>query len=94
MSVHSLRRRLEEALQPEIIEIEDESSRHAGHAAAQSHGGGHFRVRIVAACFRGHPLLSRHRMVHAALGEAFAGDVHALSIQALTPEEAAESGGG
>jgi BolA protein len=76
------------AFSPERLEIEDESARHAGHAGAAS-GGGHYRVVIVAAAFRGRSLLERHRLVYAALGELLGGDVHALSIRALAPGEPA-----
>ncbi|MGB0126109.1 MAG: BolA family protein [Rhodocyclaceae bacterium] len=73
-------------LQPQAIEIEDESARHAGHAGAKS-GGGHYRLRIVSALFGGKPTLVRHRMVYDALAELMRSDIHALSVSALTPEE-------
>jgi BolA family transcriptional regulator, general stress-responsive regulator len=73
-------------LQPEAIDIEDESARHAGHAGAKG-GGGHFRLRVVSAAFEGKPTLARHRMVYDALDELMRRDIHALSVSALTPEE-------
>ena len=79
---------LEETLHPESLVIEDESSRHAGHTGAGGHGGGHYIVHIVAACFDGKTRIERHRMVHAALGNAFKNDIHALSVKVQTPEEA------
>ncbi len=50
--------------------------------------GRHFSVRIIATEFEGVTLLQRHRLVYRALGEHMAHDIHALSIEALTPEEA------
>jgi len=85
----AIRAALEDALQPEFIEIEDQSAQHAGHAGVRGHGGGHFAAHIVAACFAGKSRIARHRMVHAALGDAFKDAIHALSIRAETPEEAA-----
>jgi len=85
----AIRSTLEEALHPELLEIEDQSAQHAGHAGVQSHGGGHFAVHIVAECFSGKSRVERHRMVNAALGDAFKDAIHALSIRAETPEEAA-----
>ena len=51
--------------------------------------GVHFEARVVAAAFAGKPTLARHRMVYAALGERMGGEIHALSLRTLTPEEAA-----
>lgn len=81
-----IRERLTAALQPEDLEIQDDSARHAGHEGAKG-GGGHFNVRIVSPAFAGRNLLERHRMVYDALGDAMHSEIHALSIQAKTPEE-------
>jgi len=86
--VAAIRAALEGALEPRFIEIEDQSAQHAGHAGVGSHGGGHFAAHIVAACFTGKSRIARHRMVHAALGDAFKDAIHALSIRAETPQEA------
>lgn len=71
---------------PEHLTVEDESARHVGHAGAAG-GGGHFRVLIVAAAFRGQGLVERQRAVYAALGEAMRHQIHALALRTLTPEE-------
>jgi BolA protein len=83
--VARLRAALEQQLAPLALEISDDSAAHAGHAGARE--GGHFRVRLVSAAFRGRPQIERHRLVYAAVGELMHGDVHALNIRALTPEE-------
>jgi BolA protein len=80
-----LRTALEHALAPTSLEIIDDSARHAGHAGAQ--GGGHYKVTLVAEAFRGHSRLQRHRLVYAAVEPLMHGAVHALNIQARTPEE-------
>lgn len=82
----AIRRRLTLVLSPEALDIDDESHRHAGHEGARD-GRGHFRVRIVSAAFAGQPVLARHRAVYAALGELMQTDIHALAIDARTPEE-------
>lgn len=82
-----IRSRLERALAPTLLEIEDESDRHVGHAGARD-GRGHFRVRVVSEVFRGLAPLARHRAVHAALDDLFATDIHALAIDARSPEQA------
>lgn len=84
--VERIRENLAKALAPVELEIEDESHRHAGHAGARD-GRGHFRVRVVAEAFRGQLPLARHRAVYAALGDMMTTDIHALSIDARTPDE-------
>ena len=84
--IDRIREHLTRALQPERLEIIDESARHAGHAGAAG-GGGHYLVRIVAAAFQDKTPIQRHRLVYAALGDMMQADIHALSIQASTPDE-------
>ena len=82
-----IRDRLTTEFSPVSLEIEDDSHKHAGHASAK--GGGHFNVAIVAEAFAGKSLIQRHRMVYAALGDAMESEIHALSIKAKSPAEAA-----
>ena len=51
--------------------------------------GAHFHARVVAAEFEGLPSLARHRLVYAALGDSVGREIHALSLETLTPAEAA-----
>ncbi|HEY7742218.1 MAG TPA: BolA family protein [Burkholderiales bacterium] len=74
------------ALEPETLELVDESAAHAGHAGARS-GGGHYRLTIVARAFDGKPAQQRHRMVYEALGPMMRHEIHALAIQAYAPGE-------
>ncbi len=73
-------------LNPEKIEILDESAKHEGHEGAKN-GGGHFSLTIVSCNFLEKSTMARHRMIYAALGEMMDKDIHALSIKAYTPEE-------
>ena len=84
--VEMIRERLTNTLQPTELEIIDESAMHAGHAGAAS-GGGHFIVNIVAAAFNDKTLIQRHRLVYDAVDDIMHREIHALSIQAKTPEE-------
>lgn len=86
--IEKIRSAVQLALDPQLIEIEDDSHLHAGHAGAAT-GRGHFTVRIVSAAFAGQPLIARHRLVYAAVDALMQTDIHALSIRALTPEEQA-----
>lgn len=75
------------ALQPELVELEDESERHRGHAGYREGGGTHWRLTIVARAFAGQPTVARHRMVYAALGSLMQHPIHALAVQARAPDE-------
>ena len=81
-----LRERLAE-FKPVHLELIDDSAKHAGHAGALS-GGGHYRLLIVSSEFSGKSTLTRHRLIYTALGELMRSKIHALSIQALAPDEA------
>jgi BolA protein len=77
------------ALTPAALDIHDESHLHAGHAGAAS-GRGHFRMRVVSDRFQGLSTRERHRRVYAALGDLMQTDIHALSLETLTPAEAVQ----
>jgi BolA protein len=79
-----LRERLTAQFAPTLLDIEDQSHLHAGHAGAAG-GQSHFRVIIEAEAFRGVPPLGRHRMVYAAVDDLLKTDIHALSIEAAPP---------
>jgi BolA protein len=74
------------ALNPDVIEIVDDSAKHAGHEGAKS-GGGHYRLTIVSARFAGQTTLARHRMIYAALSPLMQREIHALAIVARAPDE-------
>ena len=73
-------------LEPTLLDITDESHKHAGHAGARD-GGGHFVLHIASAQFVGKNTVARHRMIYSALGEMMKKEIHALTIQARTPDE-------
>jgi acid stress-induced BolA-like protein IbaG/YrbA len=49
----------------------------------------HFAARIVSARFDGLRAIARHQLIYKTLGELMGREIHALSIEALTPQEAA-----
>lgn len=52
----------------------------------------HYSARIVSEAFAGLRGVARHQLVYRALGERVGREIHALSIEALTPAEAAGRG--
>jgi len=81
-----IEKRLQEAMQPTRLEVIDEGHKHVGHAGAKD-GRGHFRVLIRSAKFAGLSTVQQHRLVYQAMGELMQSDIHALAIEAGTPEE-------
>jgi BolA protein len=79
--------RLTEALDPILLEVVDESDRHAGHAGAREGGGTHYRVCVVSARFERSSRVERHRLVYDLLRAEFADGLHALALVAKAPGE-------
>lgn len=79
--IQKMRGRLTERFPDAVMDIEDESHLHAGHAGARS-GRGHFKLTISAADLAGMSMIARHRAVYEALGDMMQTDIHALSISA------------
>ena len=86
ISLHdALTQALTTQLEPVVLELVDDSAAHAGHAGARS--GAHFNLRIDSARFTGMSRIARHRLVYDALRPWMAEGVHALAIDARTPDE-------
>lgn len=49
--------------------------------------GHHFQAVIVSHQFEGKRQVARHQLVYAALGDRMRAEIHALSMQTLTPDE-------
>ena len=74
------------ALDPQSMDLLDESGKHVGHAGAKA-GGNHFRLTIVSPRFSGKDQITRHRMIYEVLGQLMHRDIHALAIRAFAPDE-------
>jgi len=89
--IELIKQRLSQAMEIQRLDVWDDSHLHAGHAGARA-GGGHYRLLVVSPAFAGKRAVQRHRMIYDAVGDAMRADtIHALSIQALTPEEDSKS---
>ena len=72
---------------PARLSIEDESSKHHGHAGWREGGETHFRVEIVSSAFEGKNRVARQRLVYEALKAELDAGLHALALATLTPDE-------
>ncbi|VBB69730.1 Cell division protein BolA [invertebrate metagenome] len=82
-----IEQKLTTALAPSYLSIIDESDRHHGHADGDSRGESHFRLVIVSERFNGMPQIARQRMIYDLLRSELHDQIHALSMQTLTPDE-------
>ncbi|CAH8575109.1 unnamed protein product [Dicrocoelium dendriticum] len=74
---------LNERFKPIYLKIVNESKKHSGSTGAQTH----FRLTIVSKEFDGLSSLKRHRLIFETLKNAFSSGLHALSINAKSPNE-------
>ena len=75
MNVETLRQLIEQGLPGARVEVDGPD-------------GVHFEATVVSEAFRGKLPLARHRLVYATLGDRMGGEIHALALKTLTPEEA------
>ncbi|MCU0929064.1 MAG: BolA family transcriptional regulator [Burkholderiaceae bacterium] len=85
VSAEQIRDALQARLQPLALEVIDDSHLHAGHAGARE--GRHFTVRLTAPAFAGASRVARHRLVYDAVRELMPAGIHALAIDARSPDE-------
>lgn len=83
----SMKSKLTEGLSPLILEIVDDSHRHAGHGGAHPEGESHFSIKIVSPQFTGKSRVDRQRLVYGILAEELSGRLHALAMTTLAPGE-------
>lgn len=84
-----IKTKLQSALEASVLEVEDVSYQHAGHAAVRDNANEtHFNVKVVSSKFDGQSLVKRHRMIYDLLGDELQSGLHAISIVAKTPKEA------
>lgn len=77
------------ALKPIAFDVRDDSALHAGHAGSKgANGESHFAVHIVSTAFESLGPVQRHRLIYTLLAEEMNnGYIHALQIDAKTPDE-------
>jgi len=79
----NIEEKITDALQPEYLEVANESHMHNVPPGSESH----FKVTVVTTEFNGKMLVARHRILNQLLKDELNGPVHALSLNTLTPEE-------
>ncbi|MEO7852727.1 MAG: BolA family protein [Rubrivivax sp.] len=85
VSGEAIEQALRASLDPERLEVVDDSHLHVGHAGARE--GRHFTVRVTSARFIGQSRVARHRLVYDSLRVLMPAGIHALAIEARAPGE-------
>ncbi len=88
MSVaETIEQKLRAAFKITSLNVMDESHKHVGHAGAREGGESHFQLAIISPDFTGMTRVARQREIYRVLKAEMAGPIHALSIDARSPEE-------
>ena len=78
-------KRINEALSPTRLVVNNDSASHHGHAGDDGSGESHFSVEVESPAFAGKSLVQQQRMVNAALGDLMKERVHAMAIKTRAP---------
>jgi len=78
-TVDLIYQKLSEEYSPAMLEIQDDSHKHIGHAG--NTGGGHYTVFIQAEALKGMSRVRAHQDIYKTLDELLPEKIHALSIQ-------------
>nr|WP_321461008.1 BolA family protein [uncultured Cohaesibacter sp.] len=81
----NIEKKLNNQLQPTMLEVIDESDLHIGHEHARPEGETHFRIRIASPLFASLSRVQAHRMVHDTIKEELEGPIHALALETIRP---------
>ncbi|MCV6546814.1 MAG: BolA family transcriptional regulator [Cohaesibacter sp.] len=80
---HTIEKKLTHQLQPDFLQVIDESEKHRGHGGWREGGETHFAIKIQAKAFADLSRIQAHRLVHEALADELAGPIHALQLEII-----------
>ena len=89
--VERIKTTINDALDPDMLDIIDDSQAHAGDPGAME-GAGHYVLSVVSKAFIGRSMVQRHQLVYSALASFMPKEIHALRIKALAPDEVSQPG--
>jgi BolA protein len=78
---------LRDRFAPTVLQVTDDSAKHAGHAGARPGGETHYTLLLVSDRFAGLSRVDRHRLVNQALEAEFGAGLHALALTLKAPGE-------
>ncbi|MCP5381105.1 MAG: BolA family transcriptional regulator [Kordiimonadaceae bacterium] len=79
--------KVNKSINPEFLEVMDESHKHAGHAGARPEGETHFHINMTASALNGKSRVERQRLIYNILKDELAGPIHALSLNLKGTED-------
>jgi len=84
-----IEQKLQNAFSPLHLEVVNESHMHNVPEGSESH----FKVTLVSDQFNDKRLVQRHQAVNKVLRDELSGQIHALALHTMTPDEWFEKGG-
>jgi BolA protein len=75
--------KLQDNLQPDLLEVLDQSHLHAGHAGSRPEGETHFMIKIKSQTFSNMKTIECHRIIYDILSEEMKNSIHALAIKII-----------
>lgn len=87
-----IEQRLRTALSVTHLSLMDDSAHHQDHPESPGHSASHLKLYVVSPDFQNKTPLERHRLIYAALGGLMGTIIHAIHINASTPNEWALKG--
>jgi BolA protein len=78
---------IEQNLQPEMMQLTNDSGKHKGHAGDDGSGQTHLSLMVVSDAFDGMSRVERQRLVNTTINPAFSQGLHAISMKLFTPSE-------
>ena len=79
--------KIQDAIHPLHLEVENESHMHNVPAGSESH----FKILVVSDQFDGQMLIKRHRLINQILSQELT-QIHAMALHTMTPDEWAKKG--
>ncbi len=79
--------KLTESFNPLELHVENESSKHRGHAGDDGSGESHWRISVLSKDFSGKSRVERQRMVNKVLADELKNNIHALAMTIKAPDD-------
>jgi BolA protein len=88
--LEDIQKKLEKALDPNFIQLRDDSGKHAGHAGWREGELTHLHIVVASKKFEGLSKVKRHQHIYKLLAEEIEAGLHAVSMKVYSAEEILE----
>jgi BolA family transcriptional regulator, general stress-responsive regulator len=85
--LEEIQRKIEKALDPNFIQLRDDSGKHAGHVGWREGKLTHLHIVVASKKFEGLSKVKRHQYIYKILAEEIEAGLHAVSMKVYSSEE-------